>query len=700
MQNTKKISFGVKLVCYIVLVSMIALSISTLMISKRMTAMMEDNMQLTSEQTMSEAVSGFQRYMKTLNLPIDLMCRRDDFKKIDMKYNVRARIDGIEDSLLSALKVIPNSEKAFYATASGKYIEAKLVVEEDGEKVGKYTEKSGIDNTGENWYQDALGLKARYTVFGNFTTPYINADGIEVFTVSQDLKSSDVHVGIVAMDINLQVLKDYIDGIALMTTGFTILADENGNLIVNNSRNTILKNPASEIPVWSALVSKSEENAQAALSGDVSAEVNPSASLSCEINGEKYIVTLIKDTITGWYMVGLIGEEAELAGSMRTISATAGIGFAIALILSLIVSLIISFSIVKELRKLQFATKRMANGDLSTKLEVKRHDEFGVLEHNFNGMMDSISGLIRNVGTNSDEIYGIARSVMEVSKDTREVAQQVTEAIGSVAQGATEQAQSTADANKEVEKLANSMSISKERTEKIGEKSKETEQLGKRGIVILDDLIKKSERAKANADDSIATMSKMLKSIDKINYISDAIADITAQTNLLSLNASIEAARAGDSGKGFAVVADEIRKLAEQSKESTEEIKKIVAEIAGNSTQVEDSLEESGVIQDDQRKSIIETQELFEEIEVSVKELMQAVAEIESLNREMSAARDNVVDRMENIASVSETSAAATEEVNASAEQVNSTMEQMAEHARMLDAIVAKLGASVKQFKL
>lgn len=97
--------------CYIVVVSMMAVVISTLMISSRVTAIMEDNMRLTSEQTMNEAVSGFQRYMKTLSLPIDLMCRSNDFKKVDEEYD--ARIKGIEDSLLSALKVLPDSEKTY-----------------------------------------------------------------------------------------------------------------------------------------------------------------------------------------------------------------------------------------------------------------------------------------------------------------------------------------------------------------------------------------------------------------------------------------------------------------------------------------------------------------------------------------------------------------------------------------------------------
>lgn len=693
----KRTSFGIKLVCYIVVVSMIALALSTLMISSRTISMMEDNMQLTSEQTMNEAVSGFQRYMKTLSLPIDLMCRSNDFKKIDLEYSVR--IKGIEDSLLSALKVIPDSEKAYYSTASGKYIEAKLIVSEDGKKTGEYAEKVNIDNAQKDWYQDALGLKARHTVFGNFTVPYVNDDGVTVFTVSQDLKASDEHVGVAAMDINVKVLEDYINEIQLMTTGFTFLADDAGNIIIDNNKNQIIQNPASDIPVWNELVSEVNTYADAALAEDAEAEVNPSSSLTCSIKGEKYNVTLIKDTITGWYLIGLIGEE-ELAGSMRAISLAATLCFVIALVLSMVVALVVAVSIARELKKLQSATERMARGDLSTKLEVKRHDEFGELEHNFNGMMDSISGLIRNVGTNSDEIYGIAKSVMEVSENTKEVAEQVTQAISSVAQGATEQAQSTAEANIEVERLAEDMSVSREKTEKIGEKSKDTERLGRKGIVILDELIKKSEKAKVNSDESISTMSEMLKSIEKINYISDAIADITSQTNLLSLNASIEAARAGDSGRGFAVVADEIRKLAEQSKDSTEEIKKIVAEIAGNSAHVEDSLKESGVIQEDQQKSIKETQQLFEEIERSVKELLSAEEEIEVLNREMSKARDNVVSRMEDIASVSETSAAATEEVNASAEQVNNTMEQMASHAKMLDEIVGKLSESVKQFKL
>lgn len=692
----KKTSFSVKLVCYIVIVSLAALLISASMISIKMVDILEKDMQLTSQQTMDAAMTSFQRYAKTLSLPIDLMCRSNDFKKIDENYE--DRLSGIEDSLLSALKVIPNSEKTYYSTTSGRYIQAKMLVSEEGKKTGEYVEQTGIDNTVKNWFADSQGLSGRHTVFANFTDPYVNDDGINVFTVSQDLKSGDVHVGVVAMDINVQVLEEYINDIGLMNTGFTFLANESGSIIVNNVKNDVISS-AIEIPVWNELIAEAEAYAQTALAENADAEVTPFASMSCRINGEKYVVTLLQDSITGWYLVGLIGE-AELATSSHAIMVTTVVCVVLALILSALVALFIAYSISRELKKLQAATQRMADGDLSTKLTIKRLDEFGELERNFNVMMDSISGLIKEVDGNSEEIFDIAKSVMEVSANTKEVAEQVTEAISSVAQGATEQAQSTADANMEVERLAQSMEASKEKTSSIGDRSRETAELGIKGIGILDELIEKSERAKTNASESIQMMSEMLKSIDKINYIADVITDITAQTNLLSLNASIEAARAGESGKGFAVVADEIRKLADQSKESTEEIKQILTEISGNSDHVGSSLKESGVLQEEQQSAIKETQSLFEEIERSVKELLQAVEEIEALNRDMNVARDNVVNRMEDIASVSETSAAATEEVNASAEQVNDTMSQMAGYAKVLDEIVNKLRVSVKQFKL
>ena len=702
----KKTSLSAKLIAAFMAAILGSVLICALLTHSKVESVLNSNMQLTSGQTLNSAMTSLQTYEKTISIPVDLLTRKDSIKQLLLEpENYDKYIDNVNDELVAACKVVNGSVRAYYALNDGRTITGWVQYEADGSKTAMNTVENK-DLSGKEWYTACQGRKAKVnSIFSYITAPYVDEEtGEQIITVCQEVKYKDVVQGVVAMDIDASALADYVENIRLLNTGFVMLVDEQGNIVVDSESNTFADGTVADLEFFAPLTEEldklEEQKAQLEENEDPAADdIVLQASYTMRAEGRDCAIMAMTDRITGWRLLGCISDQENQKNLININIGTLMAGV-IGLIFGCVIAVLTALSFNREIKKLQNATHRVAGGDFSEKIKVTRSDEFGVLETNFNGMMDDVSGLIHAVEDKSNHILEVAGGISEVAGNTKTTIEQVTQAIDSVAQGAVKQAESTQEANTEVEHLKNSLDETKEYVSGMNGMTEKANEVSTEGIESVKDLIEKSGKTAEKSKVSLEVMNEMVESIDKIFYISDTIADITSQTNLLSLNASIEAARAGEMGKGFAVVADEIRKLADESKESTDEIKKIITEITEKSKLVESTMQENEVLQTEQQEAINRTEEIFGEIMKQIEMLGSGMERINALNDTMSANKDLVVDKMGTIASVSEQSAAATEEVNASTEQVNVTMEEISEHTETLQAIAKDLMETINRFKL
>ena len=217
---------------------------------------------------------------------------------------------------------------------------------------------------------------------------------------------------------------------------------------------------------------------------------------------------------------------------------------------------------------------------------------------------------------------------------------------------------------------------------------------------MLDILIEKSEKTKESTIKVNEIIKDMYDSSLQISTISDALTNITDQTSLLSLNASIEAARAKEAGKGFSVVASEIGKLAEQSRISTEEIKDIIENIQHKAAIAAESVEATKVVVEEQDISVSQTQTIFEEILKSIDQMSESMKNIREQIVVTNSDKETLLSSIENISSVSQETASASEEVTASTEEISATMEQFSSYSLELKNLAIKLSEEAEKFKI
>jgi methyl-accepting chemotaxis protein len=337
---------------------------------------------------------------------------------------------------------------------------------------------------------------------------------------------------------------------------------------------------------------------------------------------------------------------------------------------------------------------------LTTHVQVKSNDELELLADNLNSTVEGLKMIMSGIYEVAEKVTDSSKVLAETSEHTKNSGIEVTRTAEEISKGATEQAEESEVSANMTNTLAISIDELNEGTRLMGSLALDSNNLNQAGLSVVKELKTKTSENEVATRRVEASITELDLKAKEIGNILDTITSIAAQTNLLALNASIEAARAGEHGRGFAVVADEIRKLAEDSKNATQDIQKIVVNIQQESTQTVEVMKEVKLRGDEQTIAVGHVNEAFDSISSNIEAINNQINRITEHMVKMNNDKDNIVMSITNISAISEETAAASEEVTASMDQQLASTEEVARLANDLNVMATELKGALATFKL
>ncbi|MBC5636288.1 methyl-accepting chemotaxis protein [Ornithinibacillus sp. BX22] len=522
------------------------------------------------------------------------------------------------------------------------------------------------------WYEQAIADRGNVVV----TDPYVSSSSGEIVVTIAKVTADNN--GVVGVNLELGALTDIINSVTIGEEGYMFLLDGTKKYITHPSNEA--GSEATE-PLFDRLF-----------------EAN-NGQFSYDLDGDEKQLAFDTSELTGWKIVGTM-FNSEIVQGAKPILNTTLIVIGVSLLLGAIIIVFIIRSISKPITQLVDASNTMSQGDLSVTIDLKRNDELGTLAQAFNKMRENLNEVILQVRDKSISLAAAAEQLNASTEQNTSATEQISTSVQEVAQGMENQNSSISQSSKLANEMAESIYQIASSSNDVSNTATDAMSAVTEGNNALGTTITQMEFIKQNTHELSSNIEGLGKLSEQISNIVDVITDISEQTNLLALNAAIEAARAGEHGKGFAVVADEVRKLAEQSSNSADQIKDVIVTIQTETINTVKSMETATTEVDKGIDIANNAGASFKNITGYVDTITNQIMRVSSEIQEISSATEHFNNTFQEVASIGDAISDEAQNVSAATQQQLASMEEIAGSAASLTNVAEELQQVVENFKL
>lgn len=416
------------------------------------------------------------------------------------------------------------------------------------------------------------------------------------------------------------------------------------------------------------------------------------------INGKSYLFFYSRMERTNAAVCALVPMEIVngQADDIRNVTIAVVL---IACVVAVLIGIIISTGIQKNMKRISGRLEEVAEGNLTTKVSVKGHDEFNNLAVVANHMINNNKKLVQKVSGATDTLESSAQEVRQASNVMKDYSVNIIQAIDEINDGITKQSEHAEECVRKTDTLSEEIQNVSSIAGQVEGLVSEAENMINHGMQMVQTL---GERATKTTDVTIkveTSIEELKKESEIINEFVETITDISEQTNLLSLNASIEAARAGEAGRGFAVVAEEIRKLADHSAEAAGEIQNNVTHITDQTVNSVENAKQARDMVALQTEAVQEVVGVFDDMNQCMQKLFDALKEIVSSTEQADKEREDTLAAVKNISDIIAETAEGTKLVQSVAAKLQENVDTMNQTAQSLGDNMNDLKSEISVFK-